>query len=104
MSSNYLGTRTRDGPGAQPTNSAGLRVQFNNLVHQKANLSSAEARSASSDQAYQLSNLITQVPQGSNMPIVPAAGVVRPPSPQQNPNQQPYLNLSNAMQKGMLPP
>jgi hypothetical protein len=44
-------------------------------------MSTAEARSASSDQAYALSNLITQVPQGSSMPIVPAAGVVRPPSP-----------------------
>ena len=38
------------------------------------------------------------------MPIVPAAGVVRPPSPQQNPNQPLYLNLSSITQKGMLPP
>lgn len=76
------GARNREASGPQSTG-GGLRVQYNNLVQPKsAHLSSAETRSASSDQAYALSNLITQVPQGSNMPIVPAAGVVRPPSPQ----------------------
>ena len=66
---------------------------------------SSEARSASTDQAYALSSLITQVPQGSNMPIVPAAGVVRPPSPQQNnQHQQPFLNLSSALTQGRLGP
>ena len=76
------GARNRDTSGPHQSNGAQLRVQYNNLVQSKAtNGGSAEMRSASSDQAYQLSNLITQVPQGSNMPIVPAAGVVRPPSP-----------------------
>lgn len=38
-------------------------------------------RAASSDNAYALSNLITQVPQGHSKPIVPpAASVVRSPS------------------------
>ena len=34
------------------------------------------------------------------MPQVPAAGVVRPPSP----NKAPYLNISEAMQRGVLQP
>ena len=46
-----------------------------------------------------MSALITQVPQGQNRPVLPAAGVVRPPSPQRHAN-----HIVQEAVKGVLQP